>query len=131
MLLIWLALMPVRPAMAAALCLPLTDLALGLIAAHKAKTPITSSGLKRTVAKILMYQVAIILAFAVEVNLMGDLVPTVKIVTGLIGATELKSCLEHLEELSGMPLFESILSRLSPPPIDTILPPNDDKQDPQ
>jgi hypothetical protein len=111
---IWLWLMPIHPALISVMCLPIVDLALALLCARKAGRPLTSSGLKRTVGKVLMYESATILAFVVEIYLIGDLLPAVKVVTGLIGMTELKSCLEHLDELGGSPLFASILNKLAP-----------------
>lgn len=112
---LWLSLVPIHPALISVMCLPLVDLALALLCAKRAKEPVTSSGLKRTVAKVLMYEAATILAFVTETSLLGGLVPVVRMVTGLIGMTELKSCLEHLDTLGGNPLFASILNRLAPP----------------
>jgi hypothetical protein len=93
----------------------LVDLFLACLAARKAGRPILSAGIKRTVAKVLMYELAIILAFVAETYLLGALVPVVRMVTGLIGMTELKSCLEHLDELGDNQLFASILTSLAPP----------------
>lgn len=118
LLVIVAVLAPLKGVLITVMMLPLVDLLLALICAKKSKVKITSSGLKRTIAKVLMYEIATVLAFMTETWLTGDLVPAIKIVTGLIGVTELKSCLEHLDDLNGMPLFTSILSRLAPPPID-------------
>lgn len=112
---LWIWLVPIHPAIISVMCLPIVDLALALVLVKRAGTPITSTGLKRTVAKILMYELATILAFVVETYLLSGLVPAVKLVTGLIGMTELKSCLEHLDELGGSPLFASIITKLAPP----------------
>jgi hypothetical protein len=122
----WVGLAPVHPAIATALCLPCVDLVLALLAARKAGTPVKSAGLKRSVAKVLMYELAIILAFVTEQYLLTSLVPAVRIVTGLIGMTELKSCLEHLEDLSGQPIFAAILTKLAPPQPQS--PPDDEVQ---
>jgi hypothetical protein len=111
----WLGLAPIHSSVVAALCLPCVDLLLALLSAHKAGRPILSAGIKRTVAKVFMYEMAIILAFITEQYLLSALVPAVRMVTGLIGITELKSCLEHLDELSGQPFFAALLSKLAPP----------------
>lgn len=108
------SLLPAKPALIGVMALPLADLAMALIAAYRAKRPITSNGLKRTVAKILMYEAAVVLAYGTEVALTGSWVPCVRIVTCLIGMTELKSCLEHLDELNGSPFFASVLVKLAP-----------------
>jgi hypothetical protein len=111
----WVLFAPIRPSMAAVFLLPVIDLILALVYAKRSKQPITSSGIKRTVAKVFLYELATILAFVTETYLTGAFVPAIKMVTGLIGVTELKSCLEHLDDLGGQPLFASLLSKLAPP----------------
>lgn len=111
---IWLTLVPIRPAIISVMALPMIDLVFALVIARRNKQPITSSGLKRTVAKIFMYEAATVLAFVVETYLIAGWIPVVKTVTGIIGMTELKSCLEHLDDLGGNKLFSSILASLAP-----------------
>jgi hypothetical protein len=111
---VWITLVPVRPAIISVMALPLVDLCFALTIAKRSGQSITSSGLKRTVAKILMYEAATVLAFIVETYLINGWVPIVKTVTGIIGMTELKSCLEHLDDLGGNKLFGSILAALAP-----------------
>lgn len=113
---------PAESAMITVMVLPLADLALALLCVKRAKQPLTSAGLKRTVAKILMYEAATALAFMTEQFLTGPAVPAMRLVTGLIGLTELKSCLEHLDSLSGGSLFKTIVDRLSPA---SLKPPSD------
>lgn len=112
---LWIWIAPIRPALATVAALPMVDLVLALVCAFRAKRPITSSGLKKTIAKIFLYEMATLLAFATETYLLGPLIPAIKIVTGLIGVTELKSCLEHLDELSGKSLFSAAIAKLAPP----------------
>lgn len=104
---------PAKTSLIAVMALPIVDLVLALAVAVKTKRPITSSGLKRTVAKVLMYETATVLAFATEQCLTGDVVPCMRVVTGLIGITELKSCLEHLDELSGGSFFKAAVDQLT------------------
>lgn len=115
---IWLAFIPLHTALMAVIALPAIDLVLGLLAAKRQGERITSAGLKRTVAKIALYEVATVLAFIVETWLTGPMVPAVKVITGMVGITELKSCLEHLDVLGGSPLFAAAIQRLAPPPIE-------------
>ena len=110
----WLTLEPVHTSVVAVLALPLIDLILALLVARKTKQPVTSAGMKRTVAKILVYETATLLAFVVETYLTGPVVPACRIVTGLTGLTELKSCLEHLDELSGTNLLAAAIAKLAP-----------------
>lgn len=103
---------PIRAALVATLVLILVDLITGLLAAHKSKEPITSAGIKRTVGKIVLYEVAICISFLVQTYLTGDLLPASKLVTSLVGMVELKSVLENLDIISGTSLFQVILSRI-------------------
>lgn len=112
---ILITLAPIRPALTTVVLLPVVDLVLALLVAYRNKQPITSAGLKRTVAKILMYEVAVIAAFLTETYLTGDLVSCCKYVTALIGITELKSLLEHLDELFGGSFFKVLINKLAPP----------------
>lgn len=114
---IWLALVPIQPALYCVMALPVIDLMLALSYALQQGKPIASFGLKRTVAKILMYEAAVIAAFMTETYLTGAAIPAIKTVTGLIGITELKSCLEHLDALNGSPLFATLIERLAPAPL--------------
>lgn len=122
---VWIWLVPIHPALISIMALPAVDLVLALVAARRAGRPITSAGMKRTVAKVAMYELATILAFVVEMYLLSSMVPVVKMVTGLIGMTELKSCLEHLDELGGNQMFANLLSKLAPPK-----PPTDESDQP-
>lgn len=109
----WALLAPAHAAMGAVMALPVVDLVLALAVARKNGQSVTSGGLKRTVAKILMYELAVILAYVTQATLTGDLVPALRIVAGLIGVTELKSCLEHLDEMSGGSFFKTAIDRLT------------------
>jgi hypothetical protein len=111
----WIWLMPVYPALLSILALPVIDCILALLCRYKSKQPLSPAKLRRTLAKIVTYETATVLAFIVETNLTGELIPAIKMVTGLIGITELASCLKHLDELGGSPMFASILNHLSPP----------------
>lgn len=88
------------------------DLVTGLMAAHKQKKQITSAGLRRTVSKFVIYNVAVGCAFLVQKHMMGDLVPVSNIVSSAIGLTELKSILENVDKIRGGSLIKEILGKL-------------------
>ncbi|MEO5367565.1 MAG: phage holin family protein [Magnetococcus sp. WYHC-3] len=88
------------------------DLILGLACAIKNKEPITSRAIRSTVSKLLAYQIAIMLGFLVEKNLIEESVPITKILSGLIGIAEFKSILENADILAGGNLFKSIIEKL-------------------
>lgn len=103
---------PIQAAMIAAGCLVMTDLVLGIMAAKKRGAPITSAGLRRTVSKFLIFQVAIITGFLTEKYLTGDLVPVCKIITAFIGLTEIKSIVENLNAINGNSVFSDLITKL-------------------
>lgn len=89
------------------------DLVTGLWAALKLKEKIRSAVMRRTVSKMVVYQLAIISAFVLEAHIMGisDLTIT-KIVASAIGMVELKSILENANKISGIDVFKSLLNKL-------------------
>ncbi len=103
---------PVQAVVLTTLALVFIDLITGLVAARKRGEKITSAGIKRTVGKILLYEIAIAAAFLAETYLIGNILPVSKLVSALIGIVELKSILENLDGASGNKLFETIISRL-------------------
>ncbi len=88
------------------------DLITGLMAARKTGTPITSAGLRRTVSKMLIYNLAVGSAFLVQHYMMADAVPVSNIVSSAIGMVELKSILENADKISGGSVMKTILQRL-------------------
>jgi phage-related holin len=104
---------PIKAALAAIVVLTLVDLVSGVVAAIKRKESLTSSGFKRTVIKLLVYLSVACLGYVVETFLTGGLVPLSKIMTGLVGVTELKSILENLEDITGLPLLKMLIDKLS------------------
>lgn len=119
---LWALLLPIRPVLGAAFALPVLDLLLALTVAWRTSPlpwwkryqTIRSTGIKRTVAKISMYMAGVLLAFITETWLTGSAVPCIHVVAGLVGLTELRSCLEHLDDLNGNKLYAKVLNALAP-----------------
>lgn len=103
---------PAKELFIAAGVLIVADLLTGIYAAYKLKQPITSAGIRRTVSKMLIYNVAIGAAFLVQKYMMNDAVAVASIVGSAIGLTELKSIIENLDKISDGDLMKSILARL-------------------
>lgn len=103
---------PVKHMILSALALTVADLLLGVYAAYKRKESITSAGLRRSVSKIFIYEVAICLAYIAEHFLMGDKIPISSIVAGFVGITEFKSCLENLDSISGDQLLKKLIDKI-------------------
>lgn len=103
---------PIKAQLITVLTLIAVDLISGILAARKRKEPINSKGLRKTLAKFLIYEIAIILAFLVDQYLVPGL-NLARIASTFVGITELKSCYENLNELSNDNLLKSILEKLA------------------
>lgn len=117
---------PVANTIFAVLFLIFVDLVTGLWASIKEKQPITSSGLSRTIGKILIYSTTIVVAHVVNKYLLiGFDFPIESIVSGFIAITESKSILENMNRLSNKSLLADLIlifsnereKRLPPKPI--------------
>jgi hypothetical protein len=105
--------LPIKATLVAVMALTVIDLASGLWAASKRGEPITSSGLKRTIIKIFVYEAVVMLGYITEQYLTGDIIPLVKILAGYIGITELKSVLENIKDISGLDIIKSLINKLA------------------
>lgn len=103
---------PIEGVILTTLGLVLVDMITGLGASYKQSIPLTSYGLKRTVIKLFVYELAILLAFVVGLYLTGPTLPVLHLVSSLIGLTELKSVLENLNIIGGGSLLNSIVSAI-------------------
>lgn len=103
---------PAKSMLLTCLVLILADLVTGLLAAWKTKEPITSAGIRRTVVKLFVYELAIILAYITQKYLLLDSIPASNIVAGAIGLAEMVSCMENLNRISGTDLLKSLISKL-------------------
>lgn len=106
---------PAKHMIYAAFTLVVADLITGLMAAKKRKEPITSSGFKRTVIKLMIYETAILLGFIAEQYLTLDILPVAKIIASFVGVTELKSVLENLNDIGGGDLLAKVIQTLNGP----------------
>ncbi len=107
----WAVLAPIHAVMFVTGALIFVDLATGIMAAKKRREKITSKGFSRTVAKILMYELALVTSYLVHQYMTGDLLPADKLVAGMIGMVELKSILENLNAINGAPVFQAVIDR--------------------
>jgi hypothetical protein len=106
---------PAKPLVLASTFLVLVDLITGIVAARKRGEAITSQGLRRTLSKLAVYEVALLLAFIAEKYLIIDLLPIAKIVSSFIAVTELKSVYENLNEIGGGDILKALISKLNGP----------------
>jgi len=102
---------PIKAVMIATIVVILIDLVTGLWRASTSKETISSSVMRRTITKLLVYQFAIIAGFIIETFLVSG-VPITKLVSSVIGMVEIKSILENLDEVYGGSIFKSLLRKL-------------------
>jgi phage-related holin len=103
---------PAQAMILSSLALVLIDLITGVMAARKQSVPITSGGLRRTISKLFIYELAILLGFLTQTYLTGEHIPVASIISGFIGLTELTSCLENLNIIGGNNLLKVILDKI-------------------
>jgi phage-related holin len=108
-----LVFLPIKATLITVMVLVGVDFVTGVLAARKAGKPITSAGFKRTVVKLFVYELVVMLGFLTEQYLTGDMVPVTKILGGLIGLTELKSVLENAQALTGIPIIQLLIDKLN------------------
>jgi hypothetical protein len=104
---------PAQSVMLSCMALILADLFTGVIASRKRKEPLTSSGFKRTLVKLVVYETAIALGFIAQHYLMADAIPVINIIGSYVGLTELTSAYENINEISGSNLLKNILDKLN------------------
>jgi phage-related holin len=105
-------LLPVKPLLIGAMVMTAIDLVTGLMAARKRGERISSGGLVRTVTKSLVYSCAIIAGFTVEKLMLDSIMPVAKFVAGAIGIFEMKSVLENVSTVLGVPIFKALMDKL-------------------
>jgi len=106
------ALIPIKPVIVTVGILILSDLISGVWAASKRGEPITSAALGRTVTKMVVYQTAVITGFLLQRYLLGDTLPVVNIIGGIIGMVEFKSFIENANCIVDGDVFKEILRKL-------------------
>lgn len=102
---------PIKTLLLTTAVMIILDLITGVIAAHKRGEPITSAGLRRTISKIFVYEAALMIAYLGE-TYMSDILPFVKLASGMIAMVEIKSIYENLSTFTGAPAIKAIIDKL-------------------
>lgn len=92
--------------------LVLVDLITGIWAAIKKSQRVSSAAMRRTVSKMLIYQIAVITGYLLGHYILDDIIPIAKIVAGVIGMVEFKSILENSSIIVGEDIVSLIMSKL-------------------
>ena len=105
---------PIKTLLLAVGFLIAVDFTTGVWRAFKVKEKITSKGFRRTVTKMVAYQLAVISGFVVQKYMLDDVLPVAKLVASVIGITELKSVLENLRLITGLDFWAALREKLNP-----------------
>ena len=103
---------PINPMLITCGVLILADMVTGMMAAKKRKEQIQSAEMRRSISKFVVYQIAIISAFALETYMLGGIIPVSKIVAGVIGMVEFKSILENVSTIAGQDILKLVMDKL-------------------
>ena len=100
---------PIVPMIIVTIVLILIDLVTGIWASLKRGDIIQSACLRRTVTKMMVYQVALITGFLIEKYMISDSLPLSKMIAGIISVVEGTSCYENLNSIYGSDIFKKVL----------------------
>jgi hypothetical protein len=106
------ALAPIKMILITVGLLVFFDLITGIWAARRKGETLKSAAMRRTISKMLIYQLTVISGFLLEHYLLDGLVPVSKLVGGVIGMVEFKSILENASTIAGEDIVTLVLSRL-------------------
>lgn len=112
LLVLWAILTPIKPLLISCGFLIVADMITGIVAAKKRKEEIRSAEMRRTITKMVVYQVAIISAFVLEKYMLSELLPISKIVSGVIGMVEFKSILENVSTIAGQDILKLVMEKM-------------------
>lgn len=101
---------PIYSAMVVVCVLVLLDLVLGVWASWKEGYHITSRSMRRTIPKLLVYEITIAVMFLMETYLFEF--PITKIITALIGVIEGKSLFENLYRITKVDFLHIVITKL-------------------
>lgn len=110
-LLFWVftLLSPVNGVMMTMVFLIIVDFITGAYVAYKNNIPFNSKRIGHTVSKFFIYNLVILSAFFLELNIVNE-VPFLKVIAGFIAITEIKSILENYNQIYGVDPFKALLN---------------------
>jgi hypothetical protein len=109
------ALSPATPLFITASLLILSDFIFAIWRCHRTGVVITSRKMSNIIPKLLLYNIAILLSFLVEVYVLDKSVPLSKIAVGVIAMVEGKSIDESFKLLFGYSIYETMMKKVKRP----------------
>lgn len=109
------ALAPATPLFITASLLIISDFIFAIWRCHRTGVAITSRKMSNIIPKLLLYNIAILLSFLVEVYVLDKSVPLSKLAVGVIAMVEGKSIDESFKLLFGYSMYETMMKRIRRP----------------
>ena len=103
---------PIKTLIIACGVIILADTITGMMAAKKRGEKINSAEMRRSLSKMVVYQIAIISGFVLQKYMLEDLIPVAKVVGGVIGMVEFKSILENVSTIAGQDILQMVIDKL-------------------
>lgn len=103
---------PIQSVLVTLAVLVTADFITGVWAAVRRKEPITSAQMRRSLSKIICYELVVAISFLSEKYLIGDVLPLTKMVVTLISLVELKSLMENVSTITGTNILSAIINKL-------------------
>ena len=88
------------------------DMITGIFAAKKRDEKIKSAEMRRSLSKLVVYQIAIISGFVLETYMLNNAIPVSKVVAGVIGMIEFKSILENASSIAGQDILKMVMDKI-------------------
>ena len=105
------ALAPIHAVMITVGVLIFADLFTGIWAATRRNETISSAVMRRTISKLILYQIAIVSGWLLEFYILESVIPITKLVASIIGMVEFKSILENVTSITGVK-FKDLIKKL-------------------
>lgn len=98
---------PITPVMWTIVFLISCDFATGIYAAYKSGKRIESSKMGRTVSKFFFYLLVILAGHTTEIYIFPE-IPLMRVVSGFIALTELRSLFENFNTIYGIDIWDKV-----------------------
>lgn len=98
---------PITPIMGAIVFLICADFFTAIYASYNSKEKIESAKMGRTISKFFFYNLAIASAYVIEVVIIPE-IPLMRVASGFIAMTELRSIYENFGKIYGIDIWSKI-----------------------
>jgi len=99
---------PTTPLMVVTGMMIFFDFFTGVWKSFKREEKFSSTKMSNSISKMVLYQIAILTGFVLEIYILHGLIPISKIVAGFLATTEFQSLIENIGEITGIDIWGNI-----------------------